>query len=316
MNRRFWMYCIISACFAAGIGVFVPPPVDARVWHVCMECDSGDARTIGEALRQAEPRDTILVYWEPRFPYYMESLVIDKPVRIISHPAAADLINYDLFPVLTATEDVIVRITVPGVELIGFNIMFLEKPAVPDVPGDFDPHVGIWLEAPAVIRQCAVTNCTTGIVAAYSRMAAPGGSRIQMCRIGLPPDHGLNRRGLRQTRNLIGMVLMGARNGSGFPVGSGSDSISNCQIMRNHFYGVVYTLKNPPVMDGNLVEMNGTAPFRIARSTLDSSGNLVWADAASPKPETSPATPLVTPEAPPCPAVPSPEPATGADGSK
>nr|HPQ42254.1 hypothetical protein [bacterium] len=260
-RKQCWIVCgVLLAWFFAGAGSV--PVTQARVWHVCMECPDGDFKTISDAVRKAEPRDTILVYWEPRYPYYMESLVIDKPLRIISHPAAGDLMEYDLYPVITATGDSIIRITVPGVELIGFNIMFLEKPGEPDDPQRFDTQVGIRLDAPALIRQCAITNCSTGILAAYTAMNSDTGSRIQMCRVGLPPDHGLDRRGLRQTRNLFGLVLLGAQAGSGYPRGSGMDRITDSQIMRNLYYGVVYTPENPPQMVNNLVELNGTAPYR------------------------------------------------------
>jgi len=249
--------------------------VHGRVWHVCMDCEKRDAITIGEAISMAKPRDTILVYWEPRLPYYMEHLVIDKPLRIISHPAAGDFANYDYFPVLTASGKEIIHITVPGVELIGFNIMYLTKPVLTDDDTTFEGQTGILLSAPALIRHCAITNCRAGILTAYNTPEKPSGSRIQMCRIGLPPDHGLNRKDLRQTRNLFGMVLLGSRKNDS-ELGKGTDQISDCQIMRNVKYGVVHTPENRPAMQQNIIELNGLAPFRIALPELDSNNQLKW----------------------------------------
>ncbi|MCD4653522.1 hypothetical protein K8T06_06265 [bacterium] len=247
-----------------------------RVWHVCMSCDEGDEKTIGAAIKKAKPRDTILVYWEPRFPYFMEQLTIDKPLRIISYAAAGDVADYDLYPVITATGKEIIHITVPGVELIGFNVMYLEKPENPDSDNEFDGRVGIRLSAPALIRYCAITNCSTGILTEYNTSNPPTGSRIQMCRIGLPADHGLDRQGLSQTRNLFGMVLLGSRK-TGPELGRGSDKIADCQIMRNTKYGIVYTPLNQPFMEQNLIELNGLGPYRVALPKLGKKNKLIWA---------------------------------------
>ncbi|MBN1295487.1 hypothetical protein JXA80_01825 [bacterium] len=253
--------------------VFVGVPgIHGRVWRVCMACDDGDVQTLGEALLKAEPRDTILVVWEPSFPYAIESIVINKPVRIISHPAAGDITDYDLFPVLTSTRSPIVRITVPGVELIGFNVMYLEKPAVPDDDAEYAGRVGIHLEAPALIRYCAVTNCSAAVVAAYSHPPSSAtGSRIEHCRIGIPGDHGLDRENMKHSLNLYGLVLLGHPGWT-----DGCDRITGNQIMRNRRTGVVYTPQNKPCMSDNLVELNGDGPFRIARRQPNSEDRLHW----------------------------------------
>lgn len=284
---------VIYGFFCLGASFF--NVTTAKVWHVCMDCEERDTRTIGEAVRQAAPRDTILVYWEPRYPYYMEKLVIDKPLRLISYAAAGDILDYDLYPVLTATGKEIIHIAVPGVELIGFNIMYLQKPEPIESDTEFLGRVGIRLSAPALIRSCGITNCSTGIYADYGSYSGTQGSRIQLCRIGLPPDHGLNRKGLSQTVNYFGMVLMGSH-----PVGVSaryaSDHVADCQIMRNNQYGIVYTPRNKPIMENNIVELNGQAPFRIAQPTLAPDQTLLWIEMAVP---TAPVT------LPPSPAVPS-----------
>lgn len=251
-------------------------PVAAKVWHVCMRCGEQSVQSIEEALRQAQPRDTILVYWEPEFPYYMEHLVIDKPVRIISNAAAGDIPNYDLYPVITTQAAEIVRITVPGVELIGFNLTFLQKPRdCVDKAGCYNDSVGIRLEAPAIIQHCAITNCTTGILAEYRSSTLQTGSTIQRCRIGIPADHGINPVDLNQISNHFGLVLLGCRlHGPG--LGSGTDSIRDCQIVRNTLYGVVYTPSNEPDLSGNLIDYNGEGPFRVALPGLDVRNRLVW----------------------------------------
>ena len=264
---------MVTAWMAAASGV-----VSAKVWHVCMQCAERDTPSIGEALRKAEPRDTVLVYWEPGFPYYMEELVIDKPVRIISNVAAGDIPNYDLYPVITSLSKQIVHITVPGVELIGFNLMYLAKPAeCEDQAACYEGRVGIRLDAPATIRQCAITNCSTGILAAYRFQGLKTGSSIEQCRIGIPADHGINPAGLEQTSNHFGLVLLGCRQ-DGPDLGSGADVIRDCQIMRNTLYGVVYNRKNATELIGNIVEINGKGPFRVIGTGLGPGGGLVWVD--------------------------------------
>jgi hypothetical protein len=249
-----------------------------RVWHVCMQCSERDSPSISDALRRAKPHDTILVYWEPGFPYYMEHLVIDKPVRIISNTAAGDIMTYDLYPVIASVSHEVVRITVPGVELIGLNIMYLQQPAdCNDEKLCYMESTGIRLDAPAIIRQVAITNCATGILAAYDKPYLDQASTIQLCRIGLPPDHGLTKAGFNQTRNHFGLVLLGCRE-EGRYLGVGRDRITDCQIMRNTQYGLVYTTANEPVMEGNLVEFNGKGPFKVVNPTLGKEQELIWFD--------------------------------------
>jgi hypothetical protein len=249
-----------------------------RVWHVCMRCPDKDAPSISDALRQANPKDTILVYWEPDFPYYMEQLVIDKPVRIISTAAAGDMMNYDYYPVIVSVSPQVVHIRSPGVELIGFNIMYLQKPEeCHDKRACYSDTVGIRLEAPATIRQVAITNCSTGILAVYDNEYLKTGSIISHCRIGLPPDHGLTETGFSQTRNHYGIVLLGARQ-DGPGRGTGRDKITNCIIMRNTQYGLVYTSRNEPVRRNNTIEFNAGGPFRVVRPELDDQNRFVWID--------------------------------------
>lgn len=270
--------CLVSVVMMVTAWWASTGAVSAKVWHVCMQCTERDTASIGEALMKAEPRDTILVYWEPGFPYYMEELVIDKPVRIISNVAAGDIPNYDLYPVITSLSKQIVHITVPGVELIGFNLMYLAKPGeCEEEAACYEGRVGIRLDAPATIRQCAITNCTTGILAAYRIKELQSGSSIERCRIGIPPDHGITPAGLEQTSNHFGLVLLGCRQ-DGPGLGSGRDVIRDCQIMRNTLYGVVYTRQNAPELTGNIIEINGKAPFRVIGTGLAPGGSLVWVD--------------------------------------
>lgn len=247
-----------------------------RVWHVCMQCSDRDSPSISDALRRAKPKDTILVYWDPGFPYYMEHLIIDKPVRIISNAAAGDIMTYDLYPVIASVSREIVRITVPGVELIGLNIMYLQKPAdCNDEKLCYTESTGIRLDAPAIIRQVAITNCSTGILAAYEKPYLDQASTIQLCRIGLPPDHGLTQTGFSQTQNHFGLVLLGCRQ-EGRYLGVGRDKITGCQIMRNTQYGLVYTTVNEPIMEGNLIEFNGKGPFQVVSPNLGEKQELIW----------------------------------------
>ncbi len=251
---------------------------ERRVWHVCMRCKDKDAESITDALRRANPKDTILVYWEPGFPYYMEHLVIDKPVRIISTAAAGDMMNYDYYPVIASVSPQVVYIRSPGVELIGFNIMYLQRPEeCHDPRACYADTVGIRLEAPATIRHVAITNCATGILAVYDDEYLDTGSIISHCRIGLPPDHGLTETGFSQTRNHYGIVLLGARQ-DGPGLGTGSDKITNCQIMRNTQYGLVYTSRNEPIRRNNTIQFNSRGPFRVVRPELDDQNTLVWID--------------------------------------
>ncbi len=215
------------------------------------------------------------------FPYYTEHLVIDKPVRIISNVAAGDIPDYDLYPVITSQSPELVHITVPGVEFIGFNLMYLQKPPeCEDKSICYADTVGLRLDAPASIRQCAITNCSTGILAAYQNPGLKAGSIIQQCRIGIPPDHGINIEGLNATRNHFGIVLLGNRqNGNrqnGPEPGIGKDTIRDCQIIRNTQYGIVFTPASEPDLVGNVIEFNGVAPFRIIRPDLDHRNGLVW----------------------------------------
>ncbi len=278
-------YTILLRCSFLLIGLSVMFSVASaddeapgRVWHVCMECAERDFPSIGDALRQAKPKDTILVYWEPAFPYYMEHLVIDKPVRIISNAAAADITSYDYYPVIASVSNEIVHITVPGVELIGFNLIYLQKPAdCEDEALCYAESIGLRLDAPALIRQVAITNCSTGILTAYTKPYLGQASTIQLCRIGLPPDHGLTQTGFMQTKNHYGIVLLGCRQ-EGQYLGVGRDKISDCQIMRNAQYGLVYTTANEPEMLGNLIELNGKGPFRIVNPKLGENQKLIWFD--------------------------------------
>ncbi len=275
-ERCFYTVWCSLGCLLMVSAVFAESDTSSRVWHVCMECSERDFPTIGDALRHAQPQDTILVYWEPSFPYYLEHLVIDKPVRIISNAAAGDISSYDYYPVIASVSREIVHIKVPGVELIGFNIMYLRKADdCEDETLCYEESTGIRLDAPALIRQIAINNCSTGILTAYTKPYLGQTSTIQLCRIGLPPDHGLTKTGFMQTQNHYGMVLLGCRE-DGQYLGVGRDKIVDCQIMRNTQYGLVYTTANEPDMVGNLIEFNGKGPFKIVQPKLGENQKLVW----------------------------------------
>ncbi len=250
-------------------------PVSARVWHVCLKCPESNVGTIGDALKAASPGDTILVYWEADFPYFLENLVIDKAVRIISNAAAGDLTDFDLYPVITAVRSPVVHITVPGVELIGFNIRYLTPPSRENSDDRvFNRQVGIRMDVPATIKNCSITGCGTGILMMGSHTRYPQSGRIEKCRIGLPADHAVKDR--KATGNLFGIVFIGSR---GTPENKSQPLlISECLIMRNRFYGVVYSPSHPVKMKENLIEVNGKRPFRVAADTPDKAGRFVWSD--------------------------------------
>ncbi len=265
--------CGIMICLMI-LGV---PSLSARVWHVCMACPESSVQTIQEALRACAPEDTIVVYWETQYPYYLEHLVIDKPVRLISNTAAGDLTNFDLYPVITSGESEIIRVTVPGVELIGFNITHMKPPTIPD--GDRKVHfqVGIRLEAPAHIKNCAFTNCGTGILINYHTNPQGLGSVIENCRIGLPADHAVKKGKFKTTQNYFGIAILPVAPDMIHQPILAPDLIRNCTIMRNYYYGVVYPAKNAPNMEQCIVELNGKRPFRLIKD-LSKDGSIQWMD--------------------------------------
>jgi hypothetical protein len=251
-----------------------PQVVSGRVLVVALNRPDARFSTISEAVKKAKPHDTILVYWEKNCSFFLEHLVIDKPIRIISHPAASDIEDFHYFPTILASGyPEIVHISSPGVEMIGFNIVGPGKQMSPD-DRSYKKHTGIRLDYPALIRLCSITGCGTAILAHYRQLDNVQGSRIEQCRIGLAADEPENAAMVIRWKNDFGIVLLGVF-GSETPV---RDRIQDCRIMNNRWYGLVYLTFTAPEIRKSTLELNGLRPFRIARSVDTDKGLLSWLD--------------------------------------
>lgn len=246
---------------------------------VCMECSDRQVRTIGEALRKADPGDRIVVVWEPAFPIYSEHLVIDKPVHLISRSGDARPGGFDEHPVLTASFEryrEVIDVNSPGVVIEGLNVSNLRS--VPVVAGEdtrFEAEIGIRLRVPAVLTGCQVTKCRTAILFQYD--AQKQESIITDCRIGYPTFTRWEPDIRNHPGNFFGIVII---NPGGEPDShsGGTITIRNCSITGNRFYGLVFPSDRMPQMENNIVELNGFRPFRVIQPEPPECGCFVWAD--------------------------------------
>jgi hypothetical protein len=259
--------------------LLMTPFLSAKEILVCMRCPGKHVTTLAEAIRQAEPGDTVVVKWEPDFPIFVDHLVIDKPITLISRSDKTGSEDFDSHPILTVPFDKfreVIDVTVPGVVIKGFTITNLGS--LPDDPDDdtrFDSEIGIRLRAPASISHCQIIKCRTAILIQYPHPAS--GGLIDHCRLGHPTFASWSTEIEDHPGNFFGVVVLPPQASDSKTVKSFHlPEIRNNTIVSNRYYGIVFPVDHTLQLSENIIELNGRRPFRRCNTSLSEEGRFIW----------------------------------------
>jgi hypothetical protein len=255
-------------------------PVRAAEWIVCLQCPGKKLSTIDEALRRSSAGDTITVIYEPQYPIILEHVVINKAIKLTSRHPDLGIDNFDTHPIISSRfseAPEIIRVTVPGVEISGFNfdnLGALTDTSVPET--SFGRESGVLLEAPATISYCKFNHLQTAILTRYTAWPGKEGSNIHHCQIGEPTSMQWDKDAQKHPGNFYGLLLLPPGKTDSSPPIAYSDTIASCKIVGNRYYGVVYSPINQPKLVETIVELNGIRPFRICKPGQGENGAIQW----------------------------------------
>ncbi len=221
--------------------------------------------TINAALAAAQNGDTLLIHWDAQNPIFPEHIVIDKTITLTSDWTSGS--SWSTCPMIQygfSTYNEIIRVDADNVTISKLRIQ--NQTGLGIATGDetdMDSEIGIYIrQSECVVSECEVTRCRVGILLANSCVAVLENT-IDSCQIGTS----VTARWYAPTQgqpihpgNFFGIVQYEtARTNTAYAIGTyHPNRITNCEIARNRFYGVVLRGGSMATVHNNRIVWNGT----------------------------------------------------------
>jgi hypothetical protein len=269
MKKFFVLWLIIECCYSTAF---------AGTVYVCQQCSEyPHYSSITTAISAAQPSDTIMVKIED-FPYYIynEHLSIDKSIILTSDGTYPDvpIIKYDVDNDDSPGADEIISIESTGVTISNLIIENTDPLPVytPQVatgtptPAPFETNMLTGVGIRVLHRDCEINNCTVrrcrvGILV-EDQDIQDRKILIDRCRIGdIREDDGWQEQTPAHPGNFFGIVqIESPRLLEDYSAGVYQPlEITNCEIGRNRYYGVVLRGGSLATLQNNLIVWNGTS---------------------------------------------------------